>query len=112
MTIRKIALAGVAVAFAALAAQPAQAGVGGLFGVTITTDGKVGFSANVLTNNRQDRWVGAAGITYYPWASATEHQNFGVTLGGGYAGTHWGVIGGWDFLQQAPVITGGYATNH
>jgi hypothetical protein len=110
MKIKHVAAAGTLAAIISAAAIPAQASVGGLFGLSITTDGSLGFSAHVLSNNRQDRWVGAAGVHYYPWL-ARSNQQFGLSLGGGYAGEHWAATGGWDFLQNAPVVSGGYATN-
>lgn len=106
---RKLSLAVIG-ALALTSATPAQADVGFLFGLTVTTGGAVGVNASALTSDRRDRWVAAGGLAFYPLTQRRTDSRFGVTLGGGYHGDHWAGIAGWDILQNAPFAAAGYAT--
>lgn len=63
----------------------------------------IGFSLRILSSNEPDTVVGAAGVTYYPWAA----NNFGFDLGLGYVGDGFAGTITYDFMQNLPVISFG-----
>lgn len=60
----------------------------------------IGFSAKYLTSNQPDTVVGAAGVTYYPWAD----NHWGFDIGIGYSSGDFGGTLTWDVLQMTPQI--------
>lgn len=78
----------------------------GIFlGVSYAFESKEGFGVTlgVTSSRRDDRGVVAAGVSYYPTAGS-----IGVPLGVGYQKSHALVLGGYDFLLKAPVVSGAY----
>lgn len=78
----------------------------GIFlGVTYAFGSKEGFGITLqaTSTRRDDRGIVAAGVSYFPASG-----NFGIPVGVGYQKSHAAVIGGYDFLLNAPVLQGGY----
>ena len=97
-----------AIAASMLAASAAHADPALMAGVGITLGGpegaQAGFTAKVLTSDKQGEPVGAAGISLYPWAG----QKFGLDLGAGYNFNEGAAVLSYDFLQRAPQASGGW----
>lgn len=92
----------------AVPCPPAEKGStdpGVFFGITYAFGSKegLGFTLQVTSSRRDDRGVAAAGVSYYPTTGT-----IGVPLSLGYQKSHVLVLGGYDFLLNAPVIQGGY----
>lgn len=91
-------------------AAGAQADTGVMIGVAYNFSGQaslnnLGFTAKILTSDKEDKWVAALGATLYPWSA----QMFGVDVSGGYNFEDSAVLIGYDFLKGAPQISGGWA---
>lgn len=87
----------------------AQADAGYSVGLTYSLTGKntmsnLGFSAKALTSDEDNKGVGVAGVSVFPWAE----RKFGVELGGGYNFDHSTAAITYDFLQAAPQVSYGY----
>jgi hypothetical protein len=76
-------------------------------GVSYSWGGNLGISVKVLSDDEEDNAVVAAGATYYPMAAVG--NKFGLDVGAGYAFDSSAIIGGWDFLQNKPLLSFGYA---
>jgi hypothetical protein len=93
-------------------AVPAQSGSSPTFmlGVSFSFGGQAspqpGVTLNVLSSNRRDRFVGAAGVTWYPMSQGNQ---IGLGAGLGYTFNHGAVVMGYDFLNQQPQVSVGYA---
>ena len=84
-----------------------HADVGVMVGVGYTFGGAgPAVTVKLLSNNRKDRAVGAAGVSFYPYAE----QKFGADLGAGYKGDHAVGVVSWDFVHMNPEISGGWAS--
>jgi len=88
----------------------AQADPGYMVGISYALDGQasvknLGFTGKVLTSDKEDKWVGAAGVSVYPWAD----RKLGLDLGGGYNFDRSAAIISYDFLQAKPQISGGWS---
>ena len=67
-----------------------------------------GISLKVLSNNKEERAVAAAGVSFYPLNTT---QKFGADLGVGYLGNDIAATIGWDFLQKGVQIGLGYVNS-
>ncbi len=91
-------------------AAGAQADAGVMLGVSYSFSGpaslnNLGFTAKVLSSDKEDKWVGALGASFYPWSA----KQFGLDLSGGYNFEDSAVLVGYDFLKGAPQISGGWS---
>ena len=95
-------------------ATGAQADVGMMVGVAYNFGGPVslknlGFTAKVLSSDKEDKWVGALGASFYPWSN----QRFGVDVSAGYNFQDSAVLFGYDFLKGGLHLSGGWVnTDH
>ncbi|MBX2809066.1 MAG: hypothetical protein KTR20_10595 [Cellvibrionaceae bacterium] len=83
----------------------AKADVTYMVGVSLTLTGDVGFTGKLLSNDKEEKLVLAAGATYYPFSG----NIFGVDASAGYILENGTVTGGWDFIQQVPQFSLGFA---
>lgn len=90
---KKLLLASMLVA----ACGPLHADPGVMLGLSYTFGGTFGVTAKLLSSDKRDQAVVAAGATWYPMAAT---QKWGVDLGVGYNFNDVGVTVGWDFLQR------------
>jgi len=86
-----------------LLASPAMADPGAFFGITYNFSGSVGLSLKVLSNNKEDRGVVGAGVSYFPMTN-----KFGLDASAGYLFQNGEVTAGWDFLQNSPQVGIGF----
>jgi hypothetical protein len=89
---------------------PAMADPAGFVGLAVSFGGgngaKFGLTAKVLSSDKQDEWVAAAGVTYY----FTEADNIGFDLSAGYSNTdNVSILVGYDLVQRAPVASIGWS---
>ena len=87
----------------------AYADPGYMLGVSYSFGGQasmknLGFTAKVLTSDREDKWVGAAGVSLFPWAD----RKLGLDVGGGYTFNDSTALVSYDFLQAAPLVSYGW----
>jgi len=90
-------------------AMGAQADAGYMLGVSYSLDGQasmknLGFTAKVLTSDREDKWVGAAGASLFPWAD----RKLGLDVGAGYTFEDSTALVSYDFLQAKPQVSYGW----
>lgn len=105
---RMLTGAGVAALFAA-APLSVQADPAAFLGLTYHFGGKIGVTAKILSSNKEHQGVAGLGGSYYFGTSSP----WGLDVGAGYNFDHASVLGGWDFLQQQPSISAGWAnTKH
>ncbi|WP_201352500.1 hypothetical protein [Hydrogenimonas urashimensis] len=86
------------------------AGPAGMFGVSYTWggsigNGEVGLSAKVISDNKEDKVIAAAGVSYYPWAPVNK---FGADVSAGYLFDGVALTAGWDFIQSDWQVAAGY----
>jgi len=86
-----------------------QADAGYMLGITYNLDGQaslknLGFTAKVLSSDEEDKWVGAVGVSLFPWSD----KNVGVDLSAGYNFKDSTLLIGYDFLKSAPQISVGW----
>ena len=86
-----------------LGAASAQADPGVMFGVSYAFGGDLGLSVKMLSSDREERWVGAVGGTWYPVSN-----RIGAELGVGRTFEDGAVTVGWDILNSQPKIGIGY----
>ncbi len=91
-------------------ATAAHADAGVMLGVSYDFSGttslnNLGVTAKVLSSNREDKWVGALGASFFPWSD----KKLGLDLSGGYNFQDSTVLVGYDFLRGAPQISGGWS---
>lgn len=100
---KKIVFAGAV----ALAAMSAHADVGAFAGVTYVfgSTGGIGLTLQATSTRHENRGVAAVGVSYYPFASGSK---FGIPVGVGYQGRNSGGIFSYDFIVNAPAVSGGY----
>lgn len=95
-------------AFALLGVAPAAADptfvLGGTFGFGGGQPAQFGLSARVISNNRTDKGVLGAGVTFYP---GDGQFGFDVFAGYTFDESVFGV--GYDFAQRQPLVSLGYA---
>ena len=72
-------------------------------------DETFGVTFKVLSSDRQDRAVVAAGVTYFPWAPK---QKFGLDISGGYNFDKVTALVGYDLLNKKPQASLGYANTY
>ncbi len=87
---------------AALACTLAQAGAGGMLGVSYNLGGTAGITFKVLSTDRVDRAAAVVGVTYFP--SQTQSP-WGLDAGLGYNAKRATVSLSYDFLNQAPQLS-------
>lgn len=95
-------------ALLALMAGSAHADPAAMVGLTFNFGGGMdglGVTAKVLSSDKQDEFVGAAGVSVYPFS---ESSMFGLDVGGGYNFNESTGIISYDFLRGAPSISGGW----
>jgi hypothetical protein len=91
-------------------AAGAHADAGFMLGVAYNFDGQaapsgLGFTAKVLTSDREDKWVGAAGVSFFPWSQ----RKLGADVSAGYTFDDSTVLVGYDILKQAPQVSAGWS---
>lgn len=84
----------------AVSADPAA-----FVGIGYTFGGNFGLTVKVLSSDHEDNGVLAVGASWYPQAS----NQFGLDVSAGYAGDNAAALVGWDFLQQKPQFSAGWA---
>ena len=94
-------------ALLALLAGPAHADPAAMVGLTFNfatgMDG-LGVTAKVVSSDKQDQVVGAAGVSLFPFSD----QLFGVDVGGGYNFNESSAILSYDLLRGAPSVSAGW----
>lgn len=66
----------------------------------------VGFSAKVVSSNREDRAVLGGGISFYPFGPGS--TRIGLDVGAGLQGRSGGALVGYDLLLGRPTFSAGY----
>ena len=85
-----------------------------MVGIAYSFGGRVfdetfGVTFKVLSSDRQDRAVVAAGVTYFPWAPK---QKFGLDISGGYNFDKVTALVGYDLLNKKPQASLGYTNTY
>lgn len=88
-----------------LLASTARADITYMVGISFTLTGEMGVTAKLLTNDKEEEFVAAGGVTYYPFSTSI----FGADVSAGYVFENGTITGGWDFLQQIPQVSFGLA---
>lgn len=102
--IRRLALATLASASFAFAGPQAMFGVSYTWGGGIG-QGELGVGVKVITDNEEDKFIAAAGVNYYPFAT---DRKFGADLSAGYLFDSFALTAGWDFLREDFIVSAGY----
>lgn len=89
----------------ALGCVGAQAGAGYMLGISHNFGGSTGIAFKVLSSDKKDRAVVAAGLSYFPGQS----NPMGLDLGLGYTFNHGAVTAGYDFLNRQPQLAIGFS---
>lgn len=81
-----------------------------MVGVAFNLNGKavldnLGFTAKVISSNKENKWVGALGATFYPWSA----NQFGIDLSVGRNFENSSALVGYDFLKKEPLLGAGWA---
>lgn len=84
----------------ALACMGAQAGAGFMLGVSHNFGGSTGITFKVLSSDKKDRGVVAAGVSYFPGQASP----LGLDAGVGYTFKNAAITGGYDFLNRKPQM--------
>lgn len=74
-----------------------------MFGINYNAAQGVGLSVNLLSSDRQDRFVGTVGTSYYP-----RTNRFGVDVGAGRTFKNGAATVSYDFINQSPKFGVGY----
>lgn len=100
---RKIILASALV----LATSTGHADVGAFVGISYVfgPHSGLGISLMATSSREQNRWIGAAGVSFYPFSTG---RKFGITIGAGYQGKNAAGLMNIDVLQRAPALSLGY----
>ena len=85
----------------------AMVGIAFNFGGKISKE-SLGLTVKILSSDRQDRFVAAAGVTYFPWAP----NKFGLDIGGGYNFDKVTALVGYDLLNKKPQASIGYTNTY
>ena len=88
----------------AFAPMSASAGTGVMFGISFNFNGDLGVSLKLLSSDRQDRFVGVGGVTWFP----TGANPIGVDVGLGYNFRNAAVTAGWDIVNAEFQVGAGY----
>ncbi len=86
----------------------AMVGISYNFGGRVV-DETIGLTFKVLSSDRQDRAVVAAGVSYFPWAPK---QKFGLDISTGYNFDKVTALVGYDLLNKKPQVSLGYANTY
>lgn len=97
------AMASVMMTSVALAEGTVMLGLSVNFGAG--KDPSVGVTAKVLSDNKRDSVVGAAGVSYF----FDNGGYFGVDAGLGYTFTQGAAVLSYDFLNKRPQLSAGWA---
>ena len=84
----------------------AQAGPGLMLGICYNFGGSAGVTLKILTTNKQDKAVLAAGVSYFP-SDAT--NQLGLDVDAGYNYRRSAATLGWDFLHSDVQAAVGYS---
>jgi len=87
-----------------LAPMSASAGTGVLFGIAFNFNGDLGASLKLLSSDREDRFVGVGGVTWFPAGA----NPIGVDVGLGYNFRNAAVTAGWDIVNAELQVGAGY----
>ena len=84
-----------------------------MVGIAFNFGGKIskesfGLTVKVLSSDRQDRFVAAAGVTYFPWAP----NKLGLDVSGGYNFEKVTALVGYDLLNKKPQASLGYTNTY
>lgn len=84
-----------------------HADVGAFFGISCTFGEMkdIGLTVKVLSDDEEDKFVAAAGVSFYPMS---DDLKFGVDISGGYLFKNVAATIGWDILQRKPQLSLGY----
>ena len=82
-----------------------QADPAAFVGLSVTFGGDIGVTGKILSSDKEDQFVAAAGVTWYPAAE----KPLGVDVSGGYNFDNVAALVGYDFLQKSPVGSVGWA---
>jgi len=85
----------------------AMVGIAFNFGGQISKE-SLGLTVKVLSSDRQDRFVAAAGVTYFPWAP----NKLGLDVSGGYNFEKVTALVGYDLLNKKPQASLGYTNTY
>jgi len=85
----------------------AMVGISYNFGGQISKE-SFGLTVKVLSSDRQDRFVAAAGVTYFPWAP----NKLGLDVSGGYNFEKVTALVGYDLLNKKPQASLGYTNTY
>jgi hypothetical protein len=85
----------------------AMVGIAFNFGGQISKE-SFGLTVKILSSDRQDRFVAAAGVTYFPWAP----NKIGLDIGGGYNFDKVTALVGYDLLNKKPQASLGYTNTY
>lgn len=85
----------------------AMVGIAFNFGGKISKE-SLGLTVKILSSDRQDRVVAAAGVTYFPWAP----NKIGLDIGGGYNFEKVTALVGYDLLNKKPQASIGYTNTY
>ncbi len=86
-----------------------HAGAGLMLGFSYDFGGSAGVTLKVLSTNKQDKALVAAGVSYFP--SDTTNV-WGVDVDAGYNFRHSAATLGWDFLHKKPQVAVGWSPTH
>ncbi len=86
----------------------AMVGISYNFGGRVV-DETVGLTFKVLSSDRQDRAVVAAGVSYFPWAPK---EKFGLDISTGYNFDKVTALVGYDLLNKKPQASLGYTNTY
>ena len=107
------AIAGVSFAGQSLSSPSNDSNPVAMVGIAFNFGGKIskeslGLTVKILSSDRQDRVVAAAGVTYFPWAP----NKFGLDISGGYNFEKVTALVGYDLLNMKPQASLGYANTY
>lgn len=104
LRIASLIAVGVLYAGSAFAASPTVM-IGLSFDFGANPKENIGITGKIITSDQRDRFIGAAGGTYLPFAK----EQFGLDVSGGYLADHVAVTAGYDFLRWTPQVSAGWA---
>lgn len=85
--------------------QPAIADMGIALGIILTYDFQVGFTVKLLSSDKTDEYVVAAGTSFYPFSE----EKLGIDLGfGKTAGLNTFWLYGVDIYQETSYMSAGF----
>lgn len=73
-------------------------------GVTLNTNGEVGFSVSVLSSDEENDTVASVGLSLFPSSS----DPIGLNVGAGQNFDNTSVVVSWDVIHSVPLLSVGY----